>query len=155
MGEEEKNIKIELDCPCSKKVLSLIRSVVNAVSREMGFSDEEIAQIEMSVDEACSNVVFHAYRKKKKESPALSQARVRINLVITAAQDHLHITISDFGVGNKKGSHDGARTLEDYIHQGHGLGTFIMKRFMDKVEVFYPQESGTVVSMIKYLPRYD
>ena len=131
----------------------MIRSVVTAVSGEMGFSDEEIAKIEMSVDEACSNVICHAYRIRKKESKAVSQAQVRIKLTLTAAQDHLHITISDFGVGNQKGPHDGVRNLEEYIRQGHGLGTYIIKRFMDKVEVFYPQESGTVVSMIKYLPR--
>jgi len=155
LGEEVRNARVEVDCPCSKEVLSLIRSVVTAVSREMGFSDEEIAKIEMSVDEACSNVVGHAYRIRKRETSAVSQTQVRIKLGITAAWDHLHITISDFGVGNAKGVHDGVQSLEEYLRRGHGLGTYIIKRFMDKVEVFYPQESGTVVSMIKYLPRYD
>lgn len=82
MGEEERNILVEIDCPGSTEILSLIRSLVTAVSGEMGFSDEEIAQIEISVDEVCSNVVCHAPRIRKKESDSFSQPQVRIKLVI-------------------------------------------------------------------------
>ncbi len=49
-------IDFEVRCPLSGPALHVIRVFVETLAREMGFDSESVAQIEMAVDEACSNV---------------------------------------------------------------------------------------------------
>ena len=42
--------------------LIAVRDFVSAAAREFGFPDEEISKIALAVDEACTNVIKHAYR---------------------------------------------------------------------------------------------
>ncbi|MBN1903032.1 ATP-binding protein [Candidatus Sumerlaeota bacterium] len=151
MGDE---FSLEIHCPGTTRILSHIRPFICSIARDMGFSDEEIAQIEISVDEACSNVLSHAYGNSLPGDYRFDfQPSYQIRIALKVAKDHLQITINDFGVGNKKGPHVGVRNLEEYAQKGHGLGTYIIKKFMDKVEISYPEDSGTQVSMVKFLSR--
>jgi serine/threonine-protein kinase RsbW len=154
MDKSEKGILMEIHCPDCGEVLSMIRSFVCCVARGIGFCDEEIAKIEISVDEACANVVRHAYEKEKqKKGKSEQETQYKIKILIKAAEDHLQVIISDYGIGKKEGTQWGVRNLEEYLEQGHGLGTYIINEFMDKVEILYPKDAGTTVSMVKYLQR--
>ncbi len=67
--------------------------------------------------------------------------------------DAMSISIVDEGIGDLAGPHKGIDSLEEYCRRGgsyHGLGTFIIRSFMDEVEFHYPRECGTVVRMKKY-----
>jgi serine/threonine-protein kinase RsbW len=154
MSNPGDEFSLEILCPGTTRILSHIRPFICSIARDMGFSDEEIAQIEISVDEACSNVLCHAYTNAISGDYCLDgHPSYKIQIVLKVAKDHLRITISDFGVGDKKGPHVGVQNLEEYAQKGHGLGTYIIQKFMDKVEISYPDDSGTQVSMVKFLPR--
>ncbi|MEK6649758.1 MAG: ATP-binding protein, partial [Bacteroidota bacterium] len=38
-----------------------VRSFIDAAARQFGFSDDEVANIVLAVDEACTNIIKHAY----------------------------------------------------------------------------------------------
>jgi anti-sigma regulatory factor (Ser/Thr protein kinase) len=142
--------------------LRIIRAFVETVARQIGFDDEGVAQIEMAVDEACSNVWIHAYPSTRQasgheeEAGELSNGHPNAEVVIHLNVDNRAIAISiiDSGIGNLRGPHEGIASMREYCDREgdfHGLGTFIIRSFMDEVEYHYPQDKGTVVRMKKYL----
>ena len=51
----------------------------------------------------------------------------------------------------------GAGSVEEYIARQtpRGLGSYIMRLFMDEFSIEYPEESGTEVTLVKMLPAED
>ena len=149
MGVNDESILIEMNCSCHGNVLPIIRNFIRSVAREMGFCEEETAKIEISVDEASSNILCHAYKDELKQES--SERSFKIRILVRTSQDHLQVSISDYGIGNKDGEHMGVQNIEEFMKEGYGLGTYIIHKFMDKVEVLYPRDAGTTVSMVKFL----
>lgn len=149
---EGKEIKLCISCPVETKVLQIIRTFITSISKEMGFDEEDSAKIEIAVDEACANVVCHAY-SNLKHSPELMNYEIKLSVAITA--NCLKIEIQDFGIGAQNGLSSGVNEIDEYLEKDekHGLGTYIIKKFMDKVEFDYFTQKGTKVSMTKYLPE--
>ncbi len=148
-------IELEVRCPLSGPALHILRMFVETVARQMGFDGESIAQIEMAVDEACSNVWLHAYPDEKSR-PGCPSGEVPFDVILRVRleRDGICIRIIDQGIGDQEGPHSGIRTLEEYCERTggyHGLGTFIIRSFMDEVEYHYPAEKGTILQMKKYL----
>lgn len=151
-------IELEMHCTLSGPVLQILRVFVETVARQMGFEEHCVTQIEMAVDEACSNVLLHAYPGSglprdtcHPESEPLASA---ITLRMHIEDDALGIWIIDHGVGALGGPHRGVESVEEYLQRQekyHGLGTYIIRSFMDEVEYDYPSGKGTVVRMKKYL----
>jgi anti-sigma regulatory factor (Ser/Thr protein kinase) len=142
---------LELICPPQTDMLRLIRSVVTVVSTELGFSPEEASLIELSVDEACTNVIFHAYGEAAPPSSPEPELRVQIR----PAPDRLAICVIDEGTGLCEGSPRGVSCVEEYASQQEpkGLGSYIIARFMDEVVYDSPPGAGTVLTMVKYLHK--
>ncbi|MCC5876306.1 MAG: ATP-binding protein, partial [Candidatus Sumerlaeia bacterium] len=57
-----KSVDLEIRCPLDTGVLSVIRTFITSLSCQMGFSEDQAGEIEMAVDEACANVIRHAYK---------------------------------------------------------------------------------------------
>jgi len=142
---------LDLVCPPRTDMLRLIRSVVATVSRELGFAPDETSMIEISVDEACTNVIRHAYGDEKPEDPQ----RIVIRVQIRPGPDHLVIRVIDHGSGTPGGEPKGISSIEEYSSQTRpkGLGSYIISQFMDEVAYDSPPGAGTVLSMVKYLHR--
>src|ERR1051326_3273336 len=51
----------QLHVPSSTENLSMIREFVVGIGQSAGFSDSEVAKLVLAVDEACANVIEHAY----------------------------------------------------------------------------------------------
>ena len=97
---------------------------------------------------AHANVVDHAY-------PEPPEASLPLILRIEADSKKLRISVIDRGIGGPEDKpHSGVKDLEEYLELRHnrGLGTYIMKRFMDQVEFSHAPGEGTCVSMTKYRP---
>jgi len=154
--ENNQEILFEINCPGNTRILSVIRRFICNIAQEMGFKEDEIAKIEISVDEACSNVICHAYdcaKEKGNVNTKQNPEPFKLKIILKADGNHIRISISDFGIGDKRGPHHGVSDLDEYLDQGHGLGTYIISQFMDKVEVHYPKQAGTTVTMVKFLQR--
>ncbi len=148
-------IEFEVRCPVSGPTLAVIRAFVETVARQIGFDMATAAQIEMAVDEACSNVWLHAYPDSAPDDDRL------LTLRLTADSESICIIISDHGIGALEGEdHHGCPSISEYMDKSsdfHGLGTLIIRSFMDEVEYRCPPRQGTLLRMKKYLraPKFN
>lgn len=163
--ELEETVELEVHCPVETRVLGIIRVFMASLAAQMGFAAEQADQIEMAVDEACANVVRHAYKhlgvspdlpEDEQRSGVLTEAGYQcvLRLRVILNPDYIRVQIRDHGIG-KKNRPPGVASLEEYLErEGRGgLGGLIIRNFMDEVSYDYP-DSGTVLTMTKYLtPR--
>jgi serine/threonine-protein kinase RsbW len=120
--------------------------VIVHTAAQLGFDNDDLNKIELCVDEACANVVDHAY-------PEPPEAGLPLILRIEADPRQLRISVIDRGIGGPEDKpHSGVKDLEEYLElrRNRGLGTYIMRRFMDQVEFSHAPGEGTCVSMTKY-----
>lgn len=124
--------------------LEKISRYIEKVSRSAGFDDMGIYAIQTAVDEACSNIIDHAYGGETSEM---------IELASTVTKDTLIITLRDHGnpfnpdlvpIPNKH------VRLKD-VKEG-GLGLYFMHQLMDEVRFEFSPGSGNILTMIKRLP---
>lgn len=139
--------RIALRVPRDTYYLSLVRRSVVDLARRVGFGTAATAEIEMAVDEACSNAIRHAARGVAREPPADS-----ISLDAAADEGGITVTISD---GGEPFPFDrcGADDIDSYLAEraAGGLGVYIIKRFMDEVEYRHRPDVGNELRMRKYL----
>ena len=137
---------IEMIIPSKPEYVAVVRLTVAGVANRMGYTYDEIEDIKIAVSEACTNAVHHAYKDK--------DGHIKVNFAVF--QDRLEVTVLDQGqsfdiesVGNKAGPVDRDMPVEE-LSEG-GLGLFLIKSLMDKVEI--SEDSGVVVAMTKMLNR--
>ena len=135
--------KYQLKIPSQSDNLSLIRDVVTKIASRMGFDTDEASKIELAVDEACTNVIKHAYANNSDQM---------IEISIKIDQEKLIIIVADNGKGfnpDKIKFPD----LNESIKKGRqgGLGLCLIKTLMDKVEFEIKPGSKNQVKMIKYI----
>jgi len=136
-------LKKEIIVKSSTENLIQIRKFTESVAQESGFSEDEIGKIILAFDEACTNIIKHAY----KYSP-----EGEIKITITFDSNKLVISIVDHG------NHFDPNVIpepdiKEYYKQkkSGGLGMFLIKKLMD--EVVYSTTTGNKnqVTLIKYL----
>ncbi|MCX6143223.1 MAG: ATP-binding protein [Ignavibacteriales bacterium] len=120
-----------------------VREFVLRAARVFGFSEEEASKIVLAVDEACTNVIKHAYQFAPDRE---------IEIVIQPVKDRMQITVIDDG----KSFNPSIAKLPDLKqHLSHyrrgGLGIYLMRTLMDKVEYKYAPGKKNEVRLTKYL----
>ena len=124
--------KFTLQVPSSTENLALIREFVSSTALQAGFDEKEVAKLELAVDEACANVIEHAYGHD-----------VNKEVIVRAKLDdeEFAIDIEDTGKGFDPASVN-QEELEQLISKRKtgGLGMRLMKTLMD--EVHYEIEPG-------------
>lgn len=143
MNTSKHILKKEIIVKSSTENLIQIRKFTESVAQESGFPEDEIGKIILAVDEACTNIIKHAY----KYSP-----EGEIKITITFDSNKLVISIVDHG------NHFDPNVIpepdiKEYYKQkkSGGLGMFLIKKLMD--EVVYSTTTGNKnqVTLIKYL----
>jgi len=136
-----------LEVPAATSYLAVIRELVVAAAREYCFPATELAKIVMAVDEACVNVVEHAYGGEAD----LEHARIEIRLDVGPGR--LDVTILDRSPVAFSPLGHTVPDLAAYLESGgpKGLGILILLRFMDQVSHSYSPGSGNRLHLVKYL----
>ena len=138
MAMTEQRVSYTLDS--SLETIDNAEEKASIIATELGFADDEVMQISMAVREGAVNAVLHgnAYAPDKK-----------VILAFERAGDDLIITIRDQGPGmdlskipNPLGAGKSA--------QDAGRGIFLMRSFMDVVEI-RPSQTGTELKLIKHV----
>ncbi len=144
--------KLVIETPGHGSYLSYIRTLVGDLALKVGFPDEEVAKIEMAVDEACSNVVKHAYKAKKQWRWNHRDPGIRLD--VRAEDSRLIIEINDHGQRFDFSNYNPAG-IEDRIKEmkPHGYGVFIMRKFMDEVQYSSSDATGNTLRLVKYLKK--
>ncbi len=135
----------------SKTVLSRtdhlleVREFVSEAARQFGFDEEDIANIVLAVDEACTNIIKHSYQYAPDK---------HIDIAIIRNNGTFEVRIRDHGKSFNPDTlkvPDLKRNLSE--HRRGGLGVYLMRKLMDKVEYSFAAGESNEVSLVKYLPR--
>jgi serine/threonine-protein kinase RsbW len=125
--------------PSHPKYLSLVRAVTVMMGVQNKVDDTVIEHMEHAVDEACSNVIKHAYAGDPNKE---------IGLTLRISPDAFEVIIEDSGLKADITSIKG-RGLDD-IRPG-GLGVHLIKRACDLVEFNGKKKKGNRLRLVKYL----
>src|SRR5947208_17122835 len=113
------------------------------VARESGFGDEDLDRIGMSVRECMVNAVVHGNRYN-------AHKKVRLSLDLT--RERLTIRIADEGEG-----FDPAELPDpisgDNLMRHSGRGIFLMRAFMDDLQIRRLEPAGTEVTLVKNVAK--
>ncbi len=135
--------RFQLKVPSDTGYLDLIREFVNRVAMQFGFNEEARGDIEIAVDEACTNIIKHAYQYNSNKS---------LDITLFINTDKLTVSIIDYGSKfNPKIIK--LPDIKEYIKQKStgGYGVYLMRTLMDKVEYEISDEADSnKVILIKY-----
>ncbi len=155
-AKRQRDPQIELRCTIDPSMLGPLRAFVCSVARELGFTDQQVSEIEICVDEACANAMEHAYVKGgfEREFP---NATHDLCIEMQYHGDELTVRIIDHGCGTGADELARIRKIEDYLErdreQYRGLGLYLIRQFMDRVDVRSAPGQGTTVEMTKIRAR--
>ena len=139
---------VTLHLPCRYSYLRMIRQAILDMSRRMGFTDAKAAQLEMAVDEACTNVIEHSYGGEAGAAEPADHPGLRVNLM--EGGDRIVVEIFDRGQG-----FDLARKPvidpKDYLEnrRERGLGLYIIQKFVDEVSYERATSAGNCLRLTK------
>jgi serine/threonine-protein kinase RsbW len=138
-----KNIKKRLSVNSTTSNLARIRTFIKTQSKNVGFDEETANKIVLAADEACTNIIKHAYKYSTKG---------KINVNLSFSHNKLRISITD------EGTHFNSKSipepdLKKYYEEKRvgGLGMFLMKKLMDEVVYSQANSKKNKVTLIKYL----
>ncbi len=117
--------KFKLQVPSSTENLALIREFVTTVGKQAKMSDEDVAKLELAVDEACANVIEHAYGHDISKE---------VDVRAVFDEDEVRISVIDSGRGFDPAKVD-VDTVEQLVakRKSGGLGFRLIKSLMDDV----------------------
>jgi anti-sigma regulatory factor (Ser/Thr protein kinase) len=124
--------------------LATIADFVTKAAQASGLNEKAIFEVQMAVDEACTNVIEHGYREEDK---------AKIALCCECADGDFVVTIRD----NARPFEPDAVPPPDITccldkRQDRGLGLFFMRKLMDEVRFHFHTE-GNELHMAKKIHR--
>ncbi len=124
--------------------LSQIAGFVEQAAQASGMNQDQVYDVQMAVDEACTNVIEHAYHGRTDGT---------IDITCEARDNSFVITIRDFGdrFDPRKVAHP--RTHDPLSRRNvGGLGLFFMNKLMDDVK-FQFTRNGNLLTMVKKIRK--
>ncbi len=125
MSALEKPIQEELRVPAHVDYLREIRDFVSRVAKKHGFDEKVVNSLRYAVEEACANVIKHAYK----------DTYGNITIRVLVYRDRITLSILD------QGRYFDPRRVSDpdlheYVATGKrgGLGIFIIRRLVDQID---------------------
>ncbi|MDD5066132.1 MAG: SpoIIE family protein phosphatase [bacterium] len=138
--------RIEVEAKSDK--LKDLRNFVTKYGRKMGMNPRQINGLKLCIDEACSNVIRHAYT-------GLSQKNTVVIVEMFNAPQYVETRVIDYGKDVTIDVDALAKPdLQKYVDMGKkgGLGLFMIKKFMDEV-IRKRENNANYLIMRKYVER--
>jgi serine/threonine-protein kinase RsbW len=135
------SIKRSLTVPGRFEYLATIADFIAETGRDAGYDQDMVFHVQMAVDEACSNVIEHAYQGQGKGDITLSCDCMKTEWVIA-----IFDTGRSFDPGSVPEPNLDANV--DDIKTG-GLGLYFMHQLMDEVEFTFDEKQGNKLRMVK------
>jgi len=133
-------IKEEIQVPAHIDYLGELRNFVTKAGRKHGFSDTVVNAFKLSIDEAATNIIKHAYRDW--------EGMIKMRVIIKSSS--LTVILIDQGK-----YFDPSRIqdpdLKRYVDIGKkgGLGIFIMRKLLDEIDYRHTEE-GNELRLTKF-----
>jgi len=143
--------RFALRLPAQTAYLAVVRGLLAAVAREHCFPPAEAAKAIMAIDEACVNVIEHAY------CPEEPPAQRRLEVDVEADEGRLLVTVADRAHRAFCPLEHPVLDLDHYWADGRrkGLGLLILRTFMDHVSHTYDPARGNRLRLVKYASRAE
>jgi len=126
-------------CPSE---LSDIRKNIAVTCKELGFSQVDIDQIVLAIDEACTNIMRYAYK-------GCSDGKIHIQ--VTCDSNQAIFKLHDFAQQVAKSC---IKVEPTPIREPGGFGLVLMRKVMDSVEFIHTKQcKGNILEMRKNLNR--
>ena len=123
MADTENN---SITIPASTEYLMQVRELVSRYAAAAGFSEHEIEEIRLAVDEACTNVIKHAYHEDGSKT---------IQITLELKENQLVISLLDSGNTFDPGTYCYPNLIDRIRKRKRGgMGIYLIRKFMDKVE---------------------
>ena len=141
--------RIILKIPSETNYLQRIREFIAGIAEDVGFTDGDLEKIVMSVDEACANIMEHAYTNDDSKVEGIS-------ITLISDDEKLTILLEDKGIyfdpTKAEKQVDFNKMISDAAKGG--LGLYIMLNLMDKIEYTrLPNNEGNQLKLIKYFKK--
>lgn len=124
--------------------LGRIADGVSAAAEQCGLDPRAAYQVQMAVDEACSNIMLHGYGGQPG----------RLEIEIECMARFLEIRIRDWG---RTFDPDSIADPDIEVPLDErpigGLGLFFMRKFTDELEFNFDAERGNLLRMRRYVKR--
>jgi serine/threonine-protein kinase RsbW len=128
--------------PANYASLQPIADFIIQATEEAGLDREKAYAVQLAVDEACSNIIDHAYG---------GEGRGDLHCRVTAEGQAFVVTLYDHGR-----RFDLDRVPKPRLKlplrrvERRGVGVFLMRRMMDELHHTYQTDVGNILKMVKY-----
>jgi serine/threonine-protein kinase RsbW len=131
---------VRLRVPARVDSIRPIIALASDLGKQAQLSDKAIFQCRLALDEACMNIIEHAYAHNSDGE---------IEVVIEAGRGRCLIQLTDFGEPYHPGSvpHPAVGSPMEDVEPG-GLGLYLMRKVMDEVR-YTPGPRSNCLVMIK------
>lgn len=139
----DRTIRYSRTAPARTEELRRIRSEVERQALDFGFDSDTAFRVALAVDEACANIIEHAYRGKPIGD---------FSIEIGTQADMFVITLTDSGENFQPGTLprlDIRKRVRE--HRDGGLGLHIINLVMDIIDYGRTPERSNCLRMVKYL----
>ena len=135
----------QLHVPSSTENLSMIRDFVGSIGERAGMGPTDLAKVALAVDEACANVIEHAYG---------SDDTREVSVKVRFDAETIQIEIVDTGKGFDPSQIE-QLSLDELMtrRKTGGLGMRLMHKVMDKVEYEIVPGQKNELRMVKKLKK--
>jgi len=135
-------ILFHLRFPARADRLKLIRAGIAGAAEMCGFPAPQVFDIVLAVDEACQNIIRHAYKGDDNGEAMIEVYRLANGIRVTLHDDGPPVNPAEIN----------PRPLEE-VAPG-GLGTHFMRQIMDRVD-YQPAHGGrgNILELSKYLEQ--
>jgi serine/threonine-protein kinase RsbW len=130
-----------LQVPSSTENLAMIREFVSAIGEQAGFNENETLKLALAVDEACTNVIEHAYQNEETHE---------VTVRVTVDEEEITFEVIDRGRGFDP-TQEPPLPLEELVRQRRsgGLGLRLIRTIMDEVQYRMSPGQRNELRMVK------
>ncbi len=122
-----------------------ISDFVEQAAHARGLGESQVYDVQMAVDEACTNVIEHAYHGRKDGT---------IDITCEQRGKEFVVVIQDFGEPFDPKKVAKPRTRDPLSRRNiGGLGIFFMHKLMDRVHFDFSSGNGNRLTMVKKIKK--
>lgn len=124
--------------------VSEVREFVGRIGEELALDRQVIFELQLAVEEACSNVVFHAYDGQGGD----------LEVSIEPVEGGVQVVMRDWGAtfDPQAVCTPDVQAPLDQRPLG-GLGLHIMRQMMDRVDFQFDKDEGNTLTLVKHCHR--
>ena len=136
-------VKEKITVASHPEALYAVRCFIENAAERAGFSHSDTWKLMLAVDEACSNVIRHAYKCNPDR---------HFDISVEFKSNRLAVHIDDSGTGYDLRNHC-TPNMQDYISNPRpgGLGIKIIKQLVDEIDYEQTNERNKL-TLTKHLP---